>query len=1259
MASSSKPHNLRILSLDGGGIKGYTTLLILRRLMRNLSHEMGETEADVRPCHIFDLIVGTSTSGLIAVMLGRLQMTVDECISAYEQVGRRVFGRPPALGAVGKIVKGFASSAFYSVEALQAEIKTILGDRNFPASTSFRVDGKPPCKVMLCVTTATAKPEVLRSYTATASTAENYDCTIWEAASATSAAPIYFKPVRFEAGKHEFSDGGLHFNNPVNEALAELSRDPELKGRKVGCLVSIGTGSTKITPVSKNLASFLKKAVEMLTDSERIADDFARSSVGRELSDQDRYFRFNVPQGMEDLQLDDYKATERMQALTTLYLSKAGSGREIERCTASLMNPDRSMDAHIGNIPSVLPRQAHEHFVERPTYTNLLRRFFHVKSDAGQVKSQIALDFGNMVKTSMPVFWVRADMLTNFASDYRTISGRLSPTEATTESIPMMQSLDHTRRQLEQLKHECLLILDNADDLDDFLNLSDVSTAINTYIPRNCRVLITTRDPRFVGGYAAADHGVQVKPMSPEEAARLLFKSVPRHLAQTVTDETAEDVQELLEALGCLPLAVAQAAANIRDQQLSILQYSRAYRDKERRMGLMRMPVRDLSNPAPRSAAQSILVTWEMSFDVLSRRDPLSAACLNYMGFFDHRGIPHGLLMRLPEFIEMGPGEEQNVVSRLLRLSLIEEVYGHTDIREYNLHPVVHERILKRLKPHETSRYGKEVALVLREVFPEPDDASDLTGTDLSLARYLFRHNLSFIPSATSFGVRCMPLVFLMQLTADFLRQLGFTGMSVELARQCMDEAQHVWSGDDVNIFWCLTTKMDCLAADAGDAYCDEILSDCDLVGDSILSSDLARSQLSNSGIDKVWMQLLDFRTHSLFHLGLYEEQLFLSQLQLIRLESVTSEDFERAIRYKHDIANLLNHFGKIDEAEMLCDSLLLELEGPRQAEIPTYLKVSVLRGKAACLERRWYMQVPLIRPTHSTHLQNAMTLSLRACQLAMTLGVSDIIGWDAVGEGFLWLVRLNRVTEAMAIASGPLERLAQENVHAEGALFRQIENFLLVVKGTVSHPLLAESSAGTYLLRLVHDASKLHEINLAQLDHTADPSFFQLFVQGIECGELGRHLAAEDAHRKALQYLDGRKSLLGLILHYNIMLAIARQPGRLEDALEYRRSHLSDIEPAEHIYGTLEACLALDEADRAVYRRAIEQQHSQRGGTLVWTDAEAAGLARAIKRYGPLENGVMPPGPSAQEPTSSHSSRIRLPERIRKTVQGKSKHQQ
>jgi patatin-like phospholipase/acyl hydrolase len=66
-------HVPRVLTLDGGGVRGMSSLLILRELMESIGHKLGLAHIP-KPCDYFDLIGGTSTGGLIAIMLGLLRM---------------------------------------------------------------------------------------------------------------------------------------------------------------------------------------------------------------------------------------------------------------------------------------------------------------------------------------------------------------------------------------------------------------------------------------------------------------------------------------------------------------------------------------------------------------------------------------------------------------------------------------------------------------------------------------------------------------------------------------------------------------------------------------------------------------------------------------------------------------------------------------------------------------------------------------------------------------------------------------------------------------------------------------------------------------------------------------------------------------------------------------------------------------------------------------------------------------------------------
>ena len=115
-----------ILSLDGGGVRGYSSLLILQELMgliaklERSADPVGNSSlcspfvpslqdkgldpmsSDIKltsrylPCHYFDYVSGTSTGGLVAIILGRLRWNIDDCIKEYERLSAMVFQKPVA-----------------------------------------------------------------------------------------------------------------------------------------------------------------------------------------------------------------------------------------------------------------------------------------------------------------------------------------------------------------------------------------------------------------------------------------------------------------------------------------------------------------------------------------------------------------------------------------------------------------------------------------------------------------------------------------------------------------------------------------------------------------------------------------------------------------------------------------------------------------------------------------------------------------------------------------------------------------------------------------------------------------------------------------------------------------------------------------------------------------------------------------------------------------------------------------------------------
>ena len=89
---------------DGGGVRGYSVFIILQELMHRTFVEI-EGRAPKRseipkPCDHFDLIVGTGTGGLIAIMLGRLRLDLETCKEVYVRMTRKVFETDKTIAGI-------------------------------------------------------------------------------------------------------------------------------------------------------------------------------------------------------------------------------------------------------------------------------------------------------------------------------------------------------------------------------------------------------------------------------------------------------------------------------------------------------------------------------------------------------------------------------------------------------------------------------------------------------------------------------------------------------------------------------------------------------------------------------------------------------------------------------------------------------------------------------------------------------------------------------------------------------------------------------------------------------------------------------------------------------------------------------------------------------------------------------------------------------------------------------------------------------
>ncbi|KAG9569139.1 ankyrin, partial [Aureobasidium melanogenum] len=351
---------LNLLSLDGGGVRGLSSLYILQRIMDAI-----DPENPPKPCDCFDLIGGTSTGGLIAIMLGRLEMSVDECIKAYTDLSREVFHkkRRSPVGIKGDLKERYDS------EALELAVRKVIRDRNLDENALLK--NPHGTKVFVCCTSGeTSQTTLLQSWHTTRGDPDLYKTVrIWEAARATSAASSFFDSISIGEPKQRFLDGGTGANNPVHhvwgEAVDCLPHRESLPDN-LGCLISIGTGQPGYRPFEETVVGIGKALLNIATGTESIANQFQREKS--ELFENKTCFRFNVPRGLGDIGLAETEQLAAIKSMTADHLQTEAVQAEIRSCVQRLgerqihKSPTRSSGMILQRLERVTQDEDHDFY---------------------------------------------------------------------------------------------------------------------------------------------------------------------------------------------------------------------------------------------------------------------------------------------------------------------------------------------------------------------------------------------------------------------------------------------------------------------------------------------------------------------------------------------------------------------------------------------------------------------------------------------------------------------------------------------------------------------------------------------------------------------------------------------------------------------------------------------------------------------------------------------------------------------------------
>jgi len=297
-------NEIKILSIDGGGIRGFIPAILLARI---------EQQKGVRIHQLFDFFAGTSTGGIVSLLLNRPDpLTAEEIVKVYSDDGANRIFKKDIFTGMNYLFRGEK----YNRKGIESVLSENL--ENY------------------CLKDA-LKPVLIPSYEMESRNAVffcNYDdrykdIYMKDVARATSAAPTYFEPYKIP-GKGTFIDGGVAVNNPAMSAFIEvikiLRRENIEPLSKRIIVVSLGTGTATSSLCYDEIKNWnpLQWVAGPLIDTFFNGNSRTVEHQLRTLLPADCYYRFQLmlpdEKGTDKLDNSDEKSLNRLKDLTQKYI---------------------------------------------------------------------------------------------------------------------------------------------------------------------------------------------------------------------------------------------------------------------------------------------------------------------------------------------------------------------------------------------------------------------------------------------------------------------------------------------------------------------------------------------------------------------------------------------------------------------------------------------------------------------------------------------------------------------------------------------------------------------------------------------------------------------------------------------------------------------------------------------------------------------------------------------------------------------------
>ncbi|KAF2156394.1 TPR-like protein [Myriangium duriaei CBS 260.36] len=346
----------------------------------------------------------------------------------------------------------------------------------------------------------------------------------------------------------------------------------------------------------------------------------------------------------------------------------------------------------------------------------------------GVGKTAIAIELVYRIRKQYPrcsIFWVSTVDTTSFENAYREIGKKLHITTSGKDKIDIKMLV---KDALSQHPKEWLLVIDNADDQQMLFN----DPNLRRYLPWSYRgsILFTSRTHDTASHLDIATRNIaRVTDFTRREAVQFLEKNL-----KTAQFSDQQSTSDLLDLLSDLPLALKQAAAYMKQKDVTTTEYLRFCSACDTEM------IRFLSGAFPdrmrggedARTRNSFITTWLISFRHIDRDYPRAAQCLKQISLLGEKNIPRECFMidggtendenEPGDLYEVDELELEDSIATLKAYSFVTQQVGQNS---YDVHRLVRLAVRTWLSREKNlSMCIRSTTQVLHRIFPRPQESN-------------------------------------------------------------------------------------------------------------------------------------------------------------------------------------------------------------------------------------------------------------------------------------------------------------------------------------------------------------------------------------------------------------------------------------------------------------------------------------------------------------------------------------------------------